>query len=69
MSNNKNFWHLSLNVKDAFFNVKNKVYLWFLNTFVAEEDEFYGLTEPPHEWMISHNKKFWIQPCNEEETR
>lgn len=53
--------------KDLLFNVKNKIYLWYLNKFVAKEDEYYGFVEPSSEWMIMHNKKFWIKPCNEEE--
>lgn len=69
MKNVKQLRHLFLYTKDVFFNVKNKIYLWFLNKFIAKEDEFYGFIEPSTEWMILHNKKFWIQPCNEEETR
>lgn len=65
MSDNKKSWYPSLKVKDIFLNVKNKVYLWFLNKFVAKEDEYYGFTEPSTDWMNLHNKKFWIQPCNE----
>lgn len=57
----------SINGKDLFLNIKKKVYLWFLNKVVAKEDEYYGFYEPSLEWMISNNKKFWIQPCNEEE--
>lgn len=65
MSHNTNSWRPSINIKDVFFNVKNKVYLWFLNQFVAKEDEYYGLTEPSGQWMNLNNKKFWIQPYNE----
>ncbi|MCR2050379.1 hypothetical protein NSB25_24355 [Acetatifactor muris] len=56
-------------LKDAFFNVKGKLFLWSLNNFIAKEDEYYGFVKPSPEWMTLHNKKFWIQPCNEEETR
>ena len=69
MSDSKMFWHLSLNMKDVYLNVKNKVYLWFLNKFVAKEDEYYGFIEPSTEWMSRNNKKFWIQPCSEEEMK
>jgi len=61
--NNMESGHPYLNVKDVFLNVKNKIYLWILNKFVAKEDEYYGLSEPSTEWMTLHNKKFWIQPC------
>lgn len=70
--NNNQFWHPSFGVKDVLFNVTNKIYLWFLNHFVARPDEYYSLTEPSIEWMNLHNKLFWIQPCKEntqEETR
>lgn len=40
MSHNTKSWRPSINIKDVFFNVKNKVYLWFLNKFVAKEDEY-----------------------------
>lgn len=50
-------------------NIRDKVYIWFLNKFVAKQDEYYGLTEPTTEWMILHNKKFWIQPCKKENNR
>ena len=69
MNDIKMFWHLSLNMKDVFLNVKNKVYLWFLNKFVAKEDEYYGFIEPSPEWMSRNNKKFWIQPCSEGEMK
>lgn len=69
MNDNQKLWYPFTNIKDTFFNVKNKMYLWFLNKFIAKEDEFYGFTEPSHEWMVLHNKKFWIQPCNEEDER
>ena len=67
MINNKNLWCLSFSVKNIFLKVKNKVYLWFLNKFIAKEDEYYGFIEPSTEWMSLNNKKFWIQPCSEEE--
>lgn len=66
MVSKNNVWHLSF-MKDVFLNVKNKIYLWFLNKFIAKEDEVYGFVEPTIEWMNLHNKRFWIQPCNEEE--
>lgn len=65
MNETKNLWHPSVNPKDVFFNIRTKILLWFLNKFVAKEDEYYALTEPSNEWMTLHNKKFWIQPCNE----
>lgn len=58
--------HFSI-LRDVFFNVKDKIYLWFLNKFIAKEDEYYGFVEPSIEWMNLHNKKFWIKPCNDEE--
>jgi len=58
--------HFSI-LRNVFLNVKNKICLWFLNKFIAKEDEYYGLAEPSIEWMILHNKKFWIKPCNNEE--
>lgn len=64
MIENKMSQHLSKKAKDAFLNIKNKIYLWFLNKFVAKKDEYYGFTEPSEEWMNLNNKKFWIQPCN-----
>ena len=67
MNNIKQLRHLFLDIKDVFFNVKDKIYLCFLNKFIAKEDEFYGLSEPSAEWMILHNKKFWIKPCNDKE--
>ena len=63
MNKFKQYLHL---LKGVFLNVKNKIYLWFLNKFIAKEDEYYGFVEPQIEWMISHNKKFWIQPYDEE---
>ena len=54
-------------LRNAFFNAKYKAYLWFLNKFIAKEDEYYGLVEPSIEWMTLHNKKFWIKPCKENE--
>ncbi len=69
MSNNDSSWYPSLKVKDVYINAKNKVYLWFLNKFIAKEDEHYGFTEPSTEWMSRNNKKFWIQPCGEEEMK
>lgn len=62
--NNKITWHPFIK-GDVFLNMKNKIYLWFLNKCVAKEDEYYGFAEPSAEWMTLHNKKFWIQPCNE----
>lgn len=65
---NIKYQNLSLTAgRDLLFHVKNKIYLWFLNKFVAKEDEYYGYVEPSTEWMTMHNKKFWIKPCNEEE--
>jgi type I restriction-modification system DNA methylase subunit len=63
MNKFKQYLHL---LNGVFLNVKNKIYLWFLNKFIAKEDEYYGFVEPQTEWMISHNKKFWIQPYHEE---
>lgn len=54
-------------INDIFTNVKDKLNLWFLNKFIAKEDEYYGLVEPTIEWMNLHNKKFWIQPINNED--
>lgn len=65
MSYNKNSWHPFIKMRGVFLNIKNKIYLWFLNKCVAKEDEYYGFVEPSVEWMILHNKKFWIRPCNE----
>lgn len=65
MKTDKMLWHPFISIKDVFLNLKNKVYLWFLNKLIAKEDEYYGFTEPSMEWMTLHNKKFWIQPCNE----
>lgn len=48
--------------KEIYENVKAKTYIWLLNKFVAKGDEYYGFTEPSPEWMIMHNKRFWIQP-------
>ena len=64
MNDYRSSWHSFIKAKGAIFNIKNKVYLWFLNKFVAKEDEYYGLAEPSTEWMSLHNKKFWLQPCN-----
>lgn len=64
LMNSKTIWHPSMNLKDVFINVKNKIYLWFLNRYVAKEDEYYSFIEPSAEWMTLHNKKIWIQPCN-----
>lgn len=65
MCDTKMSWHPSLKAKDVFINIKNKIYLWFLNKFVAKEDEYYGFTEPSEQWMNLNNKIFWIQPCSE----
>lgn len=65
--NKKIFGHFFIVLKNAFFNAKDKIYICLLNKFIAKEDEYYGLIEPSVEWMILHNKRFWIQPCNEEE--
>lgn len=54
-------------MKEIILNIKNKIYLWFLNKFVAKGDEYYGFSEPSPEWMIMNNKKFWILPLNEED--
>lgn len=64
--NNKRFWHSTIKGKNVFLNIKDKIYLWFLNKFIAKEDEYYGFTEPSIEWMNMNKKKFWIQPCNNE---
>lgn len=52
-------------LKNVILNVKDKIYLWFMNKFVAKEDEYYGFTEPSTEWMNLNNKKFWILPYSE----
>lgn len=52
-------------LKNVILNVKDKIYLWFMNKFVAKEDEYYGFTEPSTEWMNLNNKKFWILPYRE----
>lgn len=67
MNHNRNVWNFFKDMKNVFLNTKNKIYLWFLNKFVADADEYYSITEPPIEWMTIHNKTFWIQPCKEEE--
>ena len=36
--------------------------LYLLNTFVANEDEYYSLTEPTTEFMNENGYTFWIQP-------
>ncbi len=51
-------------MKKNILNIKNKVYLWFLNNFIAKSDEYYDFTEPSREFMVMNNKKFWIQSLN-----
>ena len=67
MNKNAKVWCSSHFVRNTILNLKNKTYIWFLNKFIAKEDEYYGIEKPSVEWMILHNKTFWIQPCNEEE--
>lgn len=49
-------------IEMKFINLKIK----FLNKYVAAQDEYYSLTEPPEELMKELHKTFWIQPYKED---
>lgn len=43
-------------------NKTHKLQEYLLNTFVADEDEYYSYTEPDVEFMKQHGYKFWCKP-------
>ena len=47
-----------------FNSIQNKIHQlqeYLLNTFVANEDEYYSHEEPDINFMEQHNYKFWCQ--------
>ena len=61
--NNKN---IQKGARASLFNsLKEKIkklQLYFLNQFVAENEEYYSDIEPTTEFMTENGYKFWIEP-------